>query len=121
MRTMLTATASRHLHSSHPRQVNALAKLTSLQNAVNCVPGRDQKKSNTLGDSYGKKESLRIMERACDGFDAPVLEMKQAIESIYLNGLYSSARAKAAAARRLGIRGFGFFADNVDLVSQFAI
>ena len=61
------------------------------------------------------------MERACDGFDAPVLEMKQAIESIYLNGLYSSARAKAAAARRLGIRGFGFFADNVDLVSQFAI
>ena len=73
-----------------------------------------------MGDSYGKKEALRLMERAGEGFDAPVLQLKHATESIYLNGLYSSARAKAAAAGRLGVRGFGFFADNVDLVSQFA-
>ena len=73
----------------------------------------------TMGDSYGKKESLRIMERACNGFDTPVIEMKQKIESIYLGGLSASARAKSAAASRLGVRGFGVFADNVDLVSLF--
>ena len=99
--------------------MNCLAKLTSLQHAVNSVPGREQKKSNALGDSYGKKESLRLLEHACDGFDTPVLEMKKAVESLYLSGLSTSARARAAMARRLNIRGFGFFADNVGMVSLF--
>ena len=121
LRGMLNSTASRPLHTHFPRKLNVLAKLTSLHHGVNSVPGREVRKANTLGDSYSKKESLRLMERACDGHDQPIMKMKHEMESVYLSGAAVTRRAKEAMVKRLNVRGFGVYGDNVDLVREIGL
>ena len=96
-----------------------LAKLTSLQNQINCVPGREQKKANRLGDCYSKEEAWKLMQGASDGYDAPIMAMKKGVESLYLGKMSeASARQRKAMAMQHSIFGYSFPADNVGLVSQ---
>ena len=66
LKPVLNATASRMLFTKHPRQVNEYAKMKSLQNAVNMVPGKLQKQQNRMGDCFSKKTSLRLLEKVCE-------------------------------------------------------
>ena len=117
-RQLCSLTLSRLLHTRHPNQIYAHATLNSLQHAVYMVPGRDQIKYNRLGDSYGKKESLNILERMCEGSDAPVKALKEKVEGLYSGNMMSaSARYRKSVANRLNIFGIGRFADNIALVS----
>ena len=120
-RTMLALTGSRLLHNCHPRQVNALAKLSSLQSAVKCLPGQEHKRANRLGDGYSRRESMTLTEGACSSFDSPVLALKKGVESLYLNRLASSSRALSALARRRNVNGFSYRVDNVGLVGLIYI
>ena len=113
---MLALTGSRLLHNCHPQQVNTLAKLTSLQNAVKCLPGQEHARANRLGDSYSKKESLKLMEGATSSYTSPILALKKGVESLYLDRLASSLRARIALARKLNVNGFSYLVDNVGLV-----
>ena len=123
-RTMLALTGSRLLHNKHPQQVNTLAKLTSLHNAVKCLPGQEHTRANRLGDSYSKRESLKLLEGATTSFDSPIVAMKKGVENLYLNQLASanlnrlasSNRAMRALANRLNVYGFSYLVDNVGLV-----
>ena len=117
MKPMLNATASRLLFTKHPRQVNEYAKLKSLQNAINMVPGKSQMQSNRMGDSFSKKTSLRILEKICEDYDEPIVAMKTEVESLYLGTMATASyKSRRALARRLGITGYGFFPDNVGRV-----
>ena len=115
-RTMLALTGSRLLHNCHPRQVNTLAKMTSLHNAVKCLPGQEHRQANRLGDGYSKLESMKLMEGATASFDSPIVALKKGVESLYLNRSASSARALKALAGRLHVNGFSYLVDNVGLV-----
>ena len=81
-RTMLALTGSRLLHNCHPRQVNTLAKMTSLHNAVKCLPGQEHRQANRLGDGYSKLESMKLMEGATASFDSPIVALKKGVESL---------------------------------------
>ena len=118
LRTMLALTGSRLLHTRHPQKVNSLAKMTSLHNAVKCLPGQEHVRANRLGDSYSKRESMNLMEGTTTGFDFPVVALKKAMESLYLSNPYfaSSARALKARANKLSVNGFSYLIDNVGLV-----
>ena len=61
------------------------------------------------------------MERACDGHDEPIKKMKQEMESVYLSGAAVTKRAKEAMVKRLNVRGFGVYGDNVDLVREIGL
>ena len=115
LRTMLTLTGSRLLHSRHPQQVNYVAKLTSLHNAVKCLPGKEQAQANRLGDSYSKRESLTLLAGATKSFDSPFLAIRDAVQSLYTSPL--SNRSRQALALKKEIRGCSFFIDNVGMVS----
>ena len=120
-RTMLALTGSRLLHNCHPRQVNTLAKMTSLHNAVKCLPGQEHRQANRLGDGYSKLESMKLMEGATASFDSPIVALKKGVESLYLNRSASSARALKALAGRLHVNGFSYLVDNVGLVGLIHI
>ena len=84
------------------------------------VPGREQMKSNRLGDSYSKKESLDILEGMCKGSDAPVKQLKERVEGLYCGRMASvTTRYRKSVANRLNIFGIGRFVDNIGLVSIY--
>ena len=116
---MLNFSASRLLHNKHPRQVTTLATLSSLENAVNMVSGKEQQRSNRLGDSYSKYESRKILKGACEDFDAPVVALKEGVESLYSGGMLgASARHRRAVAVKRNITSFSYGADNVGRVRR---
>ena len=47
--------------------------------------------------------------------------MKQEMESVYLSGAAVTKRAKEAMVKRLNVRGFGVYGDNVDLVREIGL
>ena len=119
-RQLCSLTASRLLHQAHPRKITTHATLTSLSNAVNMVPGKDQMRANKLGDAYSKKEGLNILETVCEEYDAPVVALKKGVESLYVGRMAkATAKHRKAMATRLSIRGFSFYVDNVGRVSDF--
>lgn len=75
-------------------------------------------KSNRLGDSYSKKESLSILEGMCKGSDAPVKQLKERVEGLYSGSMASATtRYRKSVANRSNIFGIGHFVDNIGLVS----
>lgn len=86
LKPVLNETASRLLHIKHPRMITEYARLKSLQNAVHMLPSRQQTQSNRMGDSYSKKESLRILEKISEDYTEPILAFKTGVESLYLGG-----------------------------------
>ena len=48
-------------------------------------------------------------------------KMKQEMESVYLSGAAVTKRAKEAMVKRLNVRGFGVYGDNVDLVREIGL
>ena len=118
LRNVLGVTAGRLLHYCHPNQINTYAKLKTLQNQINCVPGREQKKYQQLGDCYSKRESWKLMQGVSDGFDSPIIAMQKDVQSLYLGRMQmAGTRRRKAVAMKGNIRGFAFFADNVGMVS----
>ena len=120
LRPMLNETASRLLFMKHPRQVTEYAKLKSLQNAVNMVPGKAQRQANMMGDCYSKQTSLHILEKICEDYDEPIVAMKDEVESLYMGTMATaSQKSRRALARKMGITGYSFYPDNVGRVSSF--
>ena len=119
-RHLCSVTLSRLLHNRHPNKIFTHATLNSLHHAVYMVPGREQMKSNRLGDSYSKKESLDILEGMCKGSDAPVKQLKERVEGLYCGRMASvTTRYRKSVANRLNIFGIGRFVDNIGLVSIY--
>ena len=120
LRHVLLPTASRLLHIRHPRQLTTYATLHSLHNSVSNLPGKAQARANRMGDAYSQKEASAILSSVCDDFDAPAKALKQGVQDLYLGpGMYgASARRRTATAKRLGIKGYQFFGDNVGMVRR---
>ena len=110
---VLAPTASRLLHTRHPRLVNKYATLHSLQNAVTMASSSVQGKANRLGDAFSQKESSSILASVCKDYDAPAKALKKGVESLHLQGMLgASYRLKEATAKRLGINGVQGGGDN---------
>ena len=119
-RTMLSATASRLLHTRHPRKMTGLTTLNTLDNTVNMVSGRQQARSNKMGDTFSKKESHTILNSVTRDYDAPVLALKAGVEFLYTGPgmLGAGTRLRKSTAIRLGIHGYQYFGDNVGRVGK---
>ena len=108
------------LHLSKSQQVTTHATLSSLRNACNMVSGSEQRKGLTLGDCFSKKESLRILSSACENSDAPVISLKEGVEHLYTGPgmIGASARHRQSVAKKLGIKGFSHYDDNIGRVRE---
>ena len=116
-RPVVTRTASQLLHQRHPRQVSAVATLRSLQNAINMVPRKEQERGNRMGDCFSKKESLKILNNACNDHDAPLRRLRDGVQSLWTGGMIgASTRCRKAKAVRCDIRDYSFYVDNVGRV-----
>ena len=119
LRPMLNETASRLLFTKHPRQVNEYAKMKTLQNAINMVPGKAQRQANRLGDCFSKITSRQILHAICEDYDEPIVAKKEGVERLYMGTMATaSQKSRRALARRLAIKGFSFYPDNVGRVSS---
>ena len=120
LRYVLLPTASRLLHTRHPRQVTTYAALHSLHNSVTNVPGKAQAQSNRMGDAFSRKEASAILSSVCEGFDAPAMALKKSVENLYLGpGMFGAkTRLLNSTAKRLAIKGISFGGDNVGTVRQ---
>ena len=84
------------------------------------VPGSEQKRGNTFGDCFSKKESLKVLSGACEGSDAPVVALQKGVEHLYTGPgmLGASARRRQSEALSKSIMGFSHGDDNVGRVSN---
>ena len=122
LRPVLNQTASRLLHIKHPKLVTEYAKLQSLQNAVHMLPGKSQKQSNRMGDSFSKQTAKKLLEKVCEDYDEPVWKMKTEVEGLYMGSMANASyKSRRALANKLGITGYSFFADNVGRVSVMVL
>ena len=122
LRPVLNQTASRLLHIQHPKLVTEYAKLQSLHNAVHMLPGKAHRQSNRMGDSYSKQTSKILLEKVCEAYDEPVWAMKAEVEGLYMGTMANASyKSRRALAKRLGITGYSFYADNVGRVSGMEI
>ena len=118
MRYILAPTASRLLHTLHPRQLTTYATFNTLYNAVNMIPGKEQRKANRMGDAYSRKESSAVLEEVCLDFDAPARALKDRVESLFLGAIASATDlVKEAYAEKEEINGHVFLGDNIGMVS----
>ena len=83
MRPVLVATATRLLGSRHPRSVTTVKALRTINNAVTHLPTKQQKLMNQLGDSFGKKVSLEMLESISVGHDRQIRQIQKDVESLW--------------------------------------
>ena len=74
-------------------------------------------RANRLGDAFSKKESLKILEKVCEDYDAPSVALRDGVSSLYAGRLaQASAKQRKSFAEKQGIKGKSFYVDNVGRV-----
>ena len=67
-----------------------------------------------------REVSLAVLDNVSADFDEPAKIAKAEVESLYLGGGSFSPQSRKANARKRGIKGFGYFGDNVGKVKAIS-